>query len=142
MHYTYVIESAKDGRWYTGVTGDLRTRLANRLKGQVRSTSHRRPLRLVYYEACLSEADARRRERYLKSGKGSRGLQCGSRKIAVEVCVALPLAPNRQHGSWLASLFRIGVNVQISFTEVLNKLAETVEADQKIPGEEKRSLIE
>jgi hypothetical protein len=34
------------------------------------------------------------------------------------------------------------VNVQISFTEVLNKLADTVEADQKISPEEKRSLVE
>lgn len=75
MYYTYVIESAKDGRWYTGMTSDLRARLADHLKGQVRSTSHGRPLRLVYYEACLSEADARRRERYLKSGKGKRYLK-------------------------------------------------------------------
>lgn len=34
------------------------------------------------------------------------------------------------------------VNVQISFTEVLDKLADTVEADHKIPPEEKRSLID
>jgi len=49
--------------------------MANHLKEQVRSTSHMRTLRLVYYEACLSEADARRRERYLKSGKGKCYLQ-------------------------------------------------------------------
>ena len=34
------------------------------------------------------------------------------------------------------------INVQISFSEVLNKLADAVEADQKIPSEEKRSLID
>lgn len=34
------------------------------------------------------------------------------------------------------------INIQITFTEVLNKLAETVEADQKIPPEEKRPLLE
>ena len=34
------------------------------------------------------------------------------------------------------------INVQISFTEVLNKLVDTVEADQKIPPQEKRSLID
>jgi len=75
MYYTCVMESAKDHQWCTGVTADLRTRMASHLKGQVRSTSHRRPLRLVYYEACISDADARRRERYLKSGKGKRYLQ-------------------------------------------------------------------
>ena len=34
------------------------------------------------------------------------------------------------------------INVQITFNEVLNKLADAVEADQKIPLEEKRSLID
>ncbi|MBI2089665.1 MAG: hypothetical protein HYT78_13165 [Deltaproteobacteria bacterium] len=34
------------------------------------------------------------------------------------------------------------INVQISFSEVLNKLAEAVESDPKVPREEKRSLIE
>jgi len=75
MHYPYVIESDKDSQWYTGVTSDLRARFRSHLKGQVRSTHSRRPVRLVYDEACLSEADARRRERYLKSGKGKRYLQ-------------------------------------------------------------------
>lgn len=32
-------------------------------------------MRLVYYEACLNELDAYRRERYLKSGKGKRYLR-------------------------------------------------------------------
>jgi len=34
------------------------------------------------------------------------------------------------------------INVQISFNEVLNKLADAVEVDQKIPPEEKRSLTD
>ena len=34
------------------------------------------------------------------------------------------------------------INVQISFNEVLNKLADAVEADQEIPPEQKRSLID
>jgi putative endonuclease len=75
MYYIYVIESAKDHQWYTGMTGDLRSRMTSHLKGQVTSTSHRLPLRLVYYEASLCETDARRRERYLKSGKGKRYLK-------------------------------------------------------------------
>ncbi|MFQ5897117.1 MAG: GIY-YIG nuclease family protein [Candidatus Methylomirabilia bacterium] len=76
MHYTYVLQSTEDGRWYTGVTGDLRTRVAEPLSGRVRSTRHRRPLRLLYYyEAGLSEADAKRRERSVKTGKGKRYLR-------------------------------------------------------------------
>lgn len=75
MHYTYVLQSTRDGRWYTGVTADLRARIADHLKGRVDSTRHRRPLRLIYYEACHGEADAKRREQYLKGGKGKRYLR-------------------------------------------------------------------
>lgn len=34
------------------------------------STKLRRPLKLIYYEACLNQQDATRREKYLKSGNG------------------------------------------------------------------------
>ena len=75
MNYSYVLLSERDGRFYMGSTGDLRGRLQEHSKGRVRSTAHRRPLRLVYYEACLSAADATRRERYLKTGRGGRYLK-------------------------------------------------------------------
>lgn len=75
MHFTYVLRSDSDGRFYIGATNDLRARLELHRRGQVRSTSYRRPLRLVYYEACLSPDDAYRRERYLKSGRGGRYLR-------------------------------------------------------------------
>jgi putative endonuclease len=38
--------------------------------GQVDATRDRRPLELIYYEAYLSEAEAKRREKYLKGGNG------------------------------------------------------------------------
>ena len=72
VHYTYVLRSEADGRFYSGATDDLRARVAAHEKGRVRSTSYRRPLRLVYYEACLHADDAYRRERYVKSGRGGR----------------------------------------------------------------------
>jgi len=75
LHYTYVLLSERDGMFYKGTTGDLRTRLKGHAAGCARSTAHRRPLKLVYYEACLSADDAYRRERYLKSGRGSRYLR-------------------------------------------------------------------
>ena len=46
-----------------------------RQKGLVASTSHRRPLSLIYYEACLNEDDAIKMERYFKSGFGRRFLR-------------------------------------------------------------------
>lgn len=75
MNYSYVLLSKKDGRFYIGSTGDLRARFQRHIKGRVPSTAYRRPLQLIYYEACLSAADARRRERYLKTGRGVRYLR-------------------------------------------------------------------
>jgi len=36
----------------------------------VKATKNRLPLKLIYYEAYLSEPDAKQRELYLKGGKG------------------------------------------------------------------------
>jgi len=74
MQYTYVLLSERDGRFYTGSSGDLRARVHEHNAGRVHSTAYRRPLKLIYYEACLDVADARRRERFLKTGKGKRYL--------------------------------------------------------------------
>ncbi len=75
MYYTYVMLSSKDGEWYTGAASDLKARLREHEQGEVTSTRFRRPLRLIYYEACLDSADAYRRERYLKTGRGKRYLR-------------------------------------------------------------------
>jgi len=72
MHYTYVLLSQADQRFYIGATQDLKRRLEEHQAGRVGSTAYRRPLKLLYYEACLSAEDAYRRERYLKSGRGGR----------------------------------------------------------------------
>jgi len=70
MFYTYVLLSKKDGKHYTGYTSDLKLRFEQHNNGEVESTSYRRPLKLIYYEACLDQEDAMRREKYLKSYQG------------------------------------------------------------------------
>jgi putative endonuclease len=70
MFYTYVLLSKKDGKFYTGYTQDLKERFEKHNKGQVESTKERRPLELVYYEACLDQKDATHREKYLKTFHG------------------------------------------------------------------------
>jgi putative endonuclease len=72
VHYVYVLRSLKDGKLYTGCSSDLRNRIAAHRAGTVQATRHRRPLRLIYYEAYLSPKDARAREVFLKSGSGKR----------------------------------------------------------------------
>jgi putative endonuclease len=72
MVYVYVLRSMSDGLLYTGCTRDLRARIELHHVGKVLSTKERRPLELIYYEACLNEKDAFRREKYLKTTYGKR----------------------------------------------------------------------
>jgi len=55
---------------YTGYTKDLNKRLLQHNSGKVNSTKYRLPFILVYWEGCLNQQDATRREKYLKSGNG------------------------------------------------------------------------
>jgi putative endonuclease len=71
MHYVYVLLSEKDGKRYTGYTKNLKLRFELHEKGEVKSTKNRRPLKLIYYEACLNQHDATHREKYLKTFYGS-----------------------------------------------------------------------
>ena len=75
MYYVYLLISEKDGNFYTGSTADLKRRFEEHNSGLVNSTKNRLPLKLIYYEACLNETDARNRERYLKSGMGKKYLR-------------------------------------------------------------------
>ncbi|GGE32191.1 GIY-YIG nuclease family protein [Psychroflexus planctonicus] len=70
FYYTYVLESLKDGKKYTGYTSNLPLRLERHNSGQVTSTKYRRPLKIIYFEACLSQQDAIKREKYLKTFYG------------------------------------------------------------------------
>ena len=63
MYYTYVLQSEKDGKFYTGFTENLKLRFEQHNKGLVESTKERRPLKLIYYEACLDRGDATKREK-------------------------------------------------------------------------------
>lgn len=72
MYYVYVLQSKKDRNFYVGYTKDLKVRLKLHKKGKVNSTKNRVPLKLVYYEACLNQNDALKREKYLKTNYGKR----------------------------------------------------------------------
>ncbi|MDR9443264.1 MAG: GIY-YIG nuclease family protein [Schleiferiaceae bacterium] len=74
-YYVYVLISLEDHMLYTGYTADLEKRVALHNEGKVASTRKRRPLKLIYWEGCLNQQDATRREKYLKSGNGKIYLQ-------------------------------------------------------------------
>lgn len=72
--YVYVLESKKDGKRYIGYTNNLKKRIEEHKKGQSFSTKPRLPFKLIYFEGCLDQNDAKRREGYLKTVQGRRFL--------------------------------------------------------------------
>ena len=74
-YYNYVLKSSKDNNFYIGFTTNLKQRLSDHTSGYVKSTKHRRPFTLVYYEVSFNEASALHREKYLKTTYGHRYLK-------------------------------------------------------------------
>ena len=74
MFYTYVLQSDIDKNFYVGFTNNLKLRFKQHENGKVESTRDRRPLKLIYYEACMNQSDATKREKYFKTYNGRRFL--------------------------------------------------------------------
>jgi len=85
MFYVYTLFSETDKQLYTGFTDNLRSRFKAHTEGYVKATKHRRLLKLIYYEACISESDARRREKYLKGGNGRGEMKTQLKDILTEL---------------------------------------------------------
>lgn len=66
MYYVYTIKSLKDGSIYIGYTNDLKRRIKEHNEGKNNSTKHKKPFKLIYYEAYSAEYDAKEREWQLK----------------------------------------------------------------------------
>jgi len=75
MFYNYVLQSVANSSLYIGYTSDLQKRFREHNNGFNPSTKKFLPWRLIYYEACINEKDAKRREVYLKSAQGRRLLK-------------------------------------------------------------------
>ena len=74
-YYVYILFSLKDEGLYIGFTTSLKMRLIKHAKGEVTSTKFRLPIKLIHYEYFINEADAKAREKFLKSGFGRRQLK-------------------------------------------------------------------
>jgi putative endonuclease len=71
----YAIKSEVDGRIYVGMTEDILARLNQHNSGKTKSTKGYRPWRIIYSEGCPSRIEARKREKFLKSGIGKEFLK-------------------------------------------------------------------
>ena len=70
--YVYILESARDGERYVGLTNDLKRRILEHNQGKSLSTRQRTPFILVYSEAHRNKYDAAAREQFLKTGWGKK----------------------------------------------------------------------
>lgn len=71
QRFVYILNSTSDTRrYYTGLTRNVRARLAEHNAGRCRHTGRWTPWRVIVVVAFASEARAIQFERYLKSGSG------------------------------------------------------------------------
>lgn len=73
--YVYALESKIHNKLYIGSTNNLVRRVKEHNLGLNQSTEAYKPYTLIYYEACLNEKDAKRREGYLKTSQGGKLLK-------------------------------------------------------------------
>ena len=74
-YFVYILYSLKDKGLYIGFTTNLRNRISRHNRGEVFSTSGRRPFKVIYYESFINIKDAKTREIFLKSGFGRSNLK-------------------------------------------------------------------
>ena len=69
--FIYILQSISDpSKFYTGMTGDVSSRLEYHNRGQVKHTSKYRPWKIKNYVWFENETKARLFEQYLKTGSG------------------------------------------------------------------------
>jgi len=84
-YYVYTLLSVRDKKFYTGLTINLRKRLSEHARGEVKSTVTRRPLKLIHYEYLTNEEDAKAREVFLKSGFGRNNLKQALKRTLLNI---------------------------------------------------------
>lgn len=75
MYYVYILRSQKNGRLYTGSTNNLERRIFEHNSGKSQYTSLTRPFILLHFEMFSTNLEARKREKYLKTGKGRKEIE-------------------------------------------------------------------
>lgn len=75
MFVVYILKSTERRKTYTGYTNDLTRRLHEHNAGRVPFTRRFHPWRVIYTETVGDEQEAKKRERYWKSGAGRRNIR-------------------------------------------------------------------
>ncbi len=75
MPHVYIIRSKKSGKYYTGCSKNITTRLLEHNRGKVFSTKTDRPWELIYSETCSNLKEARKREKQIKKWKSRMAIE-------------------------------------------------------------------
>ena len=75
MFFVYALKSKSRNYIYVGLTANLEQRLEYHNKGKNKTTRPYRPFELIYCEICKDRIEARKKEKYLKSGVGKEFLK-------------------------------------------------------------------
>jgi len=75
MYTVYAILSLKDGRIYVGFSSNVERRINEHNSGKTKSTKGFRPWQLIFTENVDTRIEARKREKYWKSGIGKEQLK-------------------------------------------------------------------
>jgi putative endonuclease len=70
MFHVYVLRSTKTGRHYFGSCENIEDRLRRLNAGHSKATRHGLPWVLSHFESFSNRADAMKKERYYKTGRG------------------------------------------------------------------------
>ncbi|MCL5031367.1 MAG: GIY-YIG nuclease family protein [Bacteroidetes bacterium] len=75
MYQVYAIKSINRNYIYVGMTSNLEERLKRHNNGYERTTKPYKPFKLIYSEVYTTRVEARKREKYFKSGIGKEFLK-------------------------------------------------------------------
>ena len=75
MYFVYALKSLTRNYIYVGLSDNLERRVEEHNSGWERTTKPYRPFKLIFTELLVSRPDARKKERYLKSGVGKEFLK-------------------------------------------------------------------
>ena len=88
MYYVYILQSERNGSFYTGYTKDIHERLECHNSRKVKATRYLIPFKVIYSEAYESATEARRREYYIKSQKSKKFIETLVAKVGTQKSVA------------------------------------------------------
>jgi putative endonuclease len=75
MYYVYVIRSLSRNYIYVGMTNNLKRRIGQHNKGENKTTKPYAPFDLILTEEYITREEARKKEKYYKSGIGKEYLK-------------------------------------------------------------------